>query len=29
MLVIGRPITQAIDPCAAARLILKEIKENA
>ena len=28
MLVIGRPITQAIDPCAAARLILKEIKEN-
>ena len=26
MLVIGRPITQAIDPCAAARLILKEIK---
>lgn len=29
VLVIGRPITQAIDPCAAARLILKEIKENA
>ena len=29
MLVIGRPITQAIDPCAAARLILKEIKEIA
>ncbi len=29
MLVIGRPITQAIDPCAATRLILKEIKENA
>lgn len=29
MLVIGRPITQAIDPCAAACLILKEIKENA
>ena len=29
MLVIGRPITQAIDPCTAARLILKEIKENA
>jgi orotidine-5'-phosphate decarboxylase len=28
MLVIGRPITQAIDPCAACRLILKEIKEN-
>lgn len=29
MLVIGRPITQAIDPKAATRLILKEIKENA
>ena len=29
VLVIGRPITQAVDPCAAARLILKEIKENA
>lgn len=28
MLVIGRPITQAADPCAACRLILKEIKEN-
>lgn len=28
MLVIGRPITQAVDPCAATRLILKEIKEN-
>ena len=29
MLVIGRPITQAIDPKAATRLILKEITENA
>lgn len=28
MLVIGRPVTQAADPCAACRLILKEIKEN-
>lgn len=28
MLVIGRPITQAVDPKAAVRLILKEIKEN-
>lgn len=29
MLVIGRPITQAVDPSAAVRLILQEIKENA
>lgn len=28
-LVIGRPITQAVDPCAAVDLILKEIKEKA